>query len=207
MPASDENLLSLASSGHEDSLALLLERYGPLVRRGIAKQIPKRLGSLLTDDDVMQQTYADAFRSINSFESRGDGSFARWLATLARCNLCDAVRMLEAQKRGGGRTRIDQRAISDSFAPLLKELAAAGNSPSQEAAKAEARADLESAIKTLPPTYAQVVRMYDLEGRTIDEVAAALDRSVGAVYMLRSRAHDRLHDLLGRTSKYFGTSA
>ncbi len=38
--------------------------------------------------------------------------------------------------------------------------------------------------------------------KTADEVAAALDRSPGAVYMLRARAHDHLRVILGSASRY-----
>lgn len=207
MSESDDDLLKRATIGDGDALAILLERYGPSVRSDVAGRIPGRLRSLLSDDDVMQQTYADAFRGISRFVSQGDGSFARWLATLARCNVRDAVKMLEAQKRGGRSRRTPQPTGVEPFIFLFEDLAATGSTPSQHAARAEARADIEAAIATLPPQYARVVQMYDIEGRPIDEVAAALERTPGAVYMLRSRAHDRLRDTLGRTSKYFGPGA
>ncbi len=204
MPESDDGLLRRATAGNGDALGMLLERHGPVVRRDVSKRIPNRWRSLLSDDDVMQQTYADAFRSVTQFVSQGEGSFGKWLATLARCNVRDAVKMLEAQKRGGDRRRVDRRAGDESAVALFEELATTGSTPSQHAASAEARADLEKAIRVLSPTYRQVVQMYDIEGRTIQEVATALNRSPGAVYMLRSRAHDRLRETLGRTSKYFG---
>ena len=59
------------------------------------------------------------------------------------------------------------------------------------------------ALGSLPGDYEKVVRMYDLEGRPIGEVAAELGRSEGAVYMLRARAHDRLREQMGPASKFF----
>lgn len=203
IPESDDDLLRRATIGDGEALATLLVRYGPSIRSDVAGRIPGRLRSLLSDDDVMQQTYADAFRSIGGFVSQGDGSFARWLATLARCNVRDAVKMLEAQKRGGRSRRASQPGSGDSSMLLLEELATTGTSPSQHAARAEAWADIETAIGSLPPQYAQVVQLYDIEGRPIDEVAIVMERTSGAVYMLRARALDQLHDLLGRTSKFF----
>ncbi len=205
MTQCDDDLVRKAIAG--DGLAKLLELYGPSVRQDVVKRIPRRWRALLSDDDVMQQTYVDAFQSIGRFLPQGDGSFARWLDTLARCNLRDAIKMLEAQKRGGGRRRVDLRATDQSVATLLEELAGMGSTPSQHVAKVEAIVDLEGAIRALPLTYRSVVRLYDIECKPIDEVAEALGRSPGAVYMLRSRAHDRLRETLGRTSKYFGPSA
>ena len=66
---------------------------------------------------------------------------------------------------------------------------------------------LEQALRKLPQTYRHVVRMYDLEGQSIEQVAETLDRSQGAVYMLRARAHDRLRHVLGATTKFFSDTA
>ena len=51
------------------------------------------------------------------------------------------------------------------------------------------------------------MRLYDLECQPPQQVAEALGRSVGAVHMLRARAHDRLRELLGSASKFFSDSA
>ena len=52
-----------------------------------------------------------------------------------------------------------------------------------------------------------MIRLYDLEGRPIAEVAAEMGRSSGAVHMLRARAHDRLRELLGPESAFFTNPA
>jgi DNA-directed RNA polymerase specialized sigma24 family protein len=49
--------------------------------------------------------------------------------------------------------------------------------------------------------------MYDLEGRSVQEVSASLHRTPGAVYMLRARAHRELAELLGMPSQFFSGSA
>jgi DNA-directed RNA polymerase specialized sigma24 family protein len=50
------------------------------------------------------------------------------------------------------------------------------------------------------------VRRHDLEGCALDELARELGRSLGAVHMLRQRAHDRLRERLGAARNYL-TSA
>lgn len=64
-------------------------------------------------------------------------------------------------------------------------------------------AELERMLSRLPADYERVIRMYDLEGRGIEEVASELGRSSGAIYMLRARAHERLAGLLGSESRFF----
>ena len=55
---------------------------------------------------------------------------------------------------------------------------------------------LKAAIDQLPKDYRRVVQLYDLDGLAAAEVARQMDRSDGAVYMLRARAVDRLRELL-----------
>ena len=209
MSVSDDELVKQVGEGHRPALTELLGRHAPTVRQAVAKQIPRRWRSLLSEDDVMQQTYADTIRGIGQFVAAEEGSFAAWLAALARCNLQDAIRMLEAEKRGGDRRRLGRAGSDGSFVALCELLSSSGSTPSGHFARDEARSALEQAIKRLPKTYRRVLKMYDLEGETIQEVAAALNRSPGAVYMLRARAHDRLREILGSTSKFFsiGVSA
>ena len=80
MALSDDELVKEAVAGDRAALTELLGRHAPAARQAVARNIPKRWRSLLSDDDVMQQTYADAFRGIGQFAVTADGSFAGWLA-------------------------------------------------------------------------------------------------------------------------------
>lgn len=206
MGSSDQDLLSQAASGDEQALTRLLQEHGPIVRQRLAPRIPHRWQSVLSVDDVMQQTYTDAFLDMDRFTPTGEGSFTAWLTSLAECNLTDALRMLDAAKRGKDHQRIEPQAGHDSFLVLHELLGATRSTPSQHVARDEARTALERAIQQLPDTYRRVVEMYDLEARPVEEVARVLKRSPGAVYMVRARAHRRLRDLMGNTLKYFSTA-
>jgi RNA polymerase sigma factor (sigma-70 family) len=74
--------------------------------------------------------------------------------------------------------------------------------PSRFAARHEAAAAIRHAIDQLPDPQKQVVEMYDLMGKPVAEVAAALSRSEGAIYLLRVRAHRRLAELMGAPANY-----
>lgn len=202
----DDALLAQATAGDMEAVGRLLKRHVRTLRGTLAGKIPRRWQSVLSVEDVLQQTFADAVRDIRGFSGTADGEFTAWLSCLAQCNLCDALRTLEAKKRGGSRRRVHARSDSES-AGLLDVLGLTGTTPSRAAARDEVRAAVEEAVSSLPRDYRIVVQMYDLEGEPVQKVAAALHRSVGAVYMLRSRAHDRLHDLMGATTNYFSDSA
>lgn len=196
----DATLVQRAKAGDRGAMALLLERHAPSLRRGLAGRIPARLRSVLSEDDVMQQTHLDAALGIERFEDRGPGSFLGWLSAIARFNLLDAIEMLQAEKRGGGRVKVD--AGGDSHTRLYERLGTASQTPSRQVAKGEAQSALDRTLGALPVPYRQVIEMYDLQCRPIEDVASELGRSAGAVYMLRARAHDRLKELLGSASRY-----
>ncbi|HOW74044.1 MAG TPA: RNA polymerase sigma factor [Phycisphaerae bacterium] len=205
MAASEDALIDNAIHGDRGALATLLEQYGPSVRRGLVGEIPPRWRSLLSEDDVMQQTYADAVRDIHKFKSQGVDAFPRWLATLMNNNLRDAIEGLEADRRGGKARRIEPKTGDQSYITLIDILTASTSTPSRCVSREENAVYLKRAIGQLPEAYAHVVRLYDLEGRPISDVAATLGRSPGAVFMLRARAHSRLQELMGPASAYFST--
>lgn len=206
MTDTDDKLLERARAGDHEALAQLLERHGPAVRAGLRGAIPARWQSLLSEDDVMQQTYADAALGLAGFQSRGEGAFRGWLAALARHNLLDAIKWLEAEKRGGRERRRLQSPDDQSYVALWEHLAATSATPSRHAARGEARGALAGALEKLPPLYRRVIELYDLRGAPVEEVAAELNRSTGAVFMLRSRAHERLAGLMGPSSAFFTQS-
>ena len=207
MADSDGERLGQAIQGDERALTELLEKHGPAIRRRLAGAIPKRWQSLLSEDDVLQQTYVDAFRDIGRFVGDDGRAFERWLHTLAKRNMLDAIKMLEADKRGGDRRRIEPGSRDESMVALYEVLGGTVTTPSRKAARQEAGDALKKALESLPTAYRQVIELYDLDGRPIEEVAAALERSCGAIYMLRSRAHRLLSEIMGSQSKYFSEKA
>jgi RNA polymerase sigma-70 factor (ECF subfamily) len=206
LPSTEEERVARAVAGDEDALsALLLESARPL-RLEVAAALGARWQSVLEADDVLQVTYLEAFLRIGGFSYRGPGSFRAWLARIARNNVRDAIRELERLKRPPSERRIEATGDDSTFA-LLDQLGITTATPSRHAAARESRELIEQALLGLPEDYAAVVRGLDLEGRPAAEVAAGLDRSEGAVYMLRARAHDRLRESLGRQSRFFTGSA
>ncbi len=188
------------------ALRVLLERFGGEVRKRIASRIEARWRSLLDEDDVMQVTYLEAFLHIDQLTARDTASFLAWLTRIAENALRDAERGLSRQKRLDPARRVvtaGRTPTSDSYDGLLDCLGVNTVTPSNEAARRDAAGSLEAAIQRLPDDYQAAVRLYDLEGRPVSEVATAMGRSVGAVHMLRARAHDRLREFMGNTSHFF----
>jgi RNA polymerase sigma-70 factor (ECF subfamily) len=206
-PQDEGALLSKAMSGDRTALAALLESVGPRVRARIEQKITGHLRSCLDADDVMQVTYLEAVLRLNRFKTGGVDGFLAWLSRLAETNFIDAIRALEAAKRPGPSRRVTAVNQQESMAAFVEALGATSTTPSRFAARGEGVRYLEAALQNLPPDYEKVVRMYDLDGKGIAEVAAALGRSEGAAWMLRARAHDRLREAMGPANRFFSTPA
>lgn len=198
-----EDLLAAARHGDRASLVALLEAVGPTVRARIEPKIGRAMRASVDADDVMQVTYLEAVLRLGTFTSGGIQGFVAWLTRLAENNLVDAARAMDAAKRPDPRKQIRAGPGQDSRAVLVEALGMTYTTPSVVARRQEANTYLEDALERLPPAYARVIRLYDLEGRSPAEVAEDLGKSQGAVFMLRARAHERLREVLGSASRFF----
>jgi RNA polymerase sigma-70 factor (ECF subfamily) len=202
MTRQPEPRIAAAVQGDTDALTALLEEHGPAVRRKLT--INPRWRGVLEPADVMQVTYLEAFLEIGQLEFHTVEAFATWLKRLADNNLRDGIKELQRQKRPNPRLRVLAAGDTSSASTPLSGLSAPGfQTPSRVIAGKESHAALAAAMSKLPPPYAQAVRLHDLEGRPLAEVAARLGRSRGAVCMLRARGLDRLRLLLGPESHFF----
>ncbi len=204
MSEPDSAQIERAVAGDMAALRALLERYGGQVAAEINAQIGRTWQSVVDAADVMQVSYIEAFLHIGTLTTREPAGFLAWLRRLAQNNLRDAVRDLERGKRPPPSRRVAEADPDASSMALIALLGVDSGTPSRAAAGAEARRMIEAALDKLPPDYGRVVRLYDLESQSIEAVAAAMQRSPGAIHMLRARAHDHLRTLLGSAENFLG---
>lgn len=190
-------LLRNAISGDHDALGKLLEFHAADVRRAIEGKIDVCWRTMLSEDDVLQQTFIDAFQAIGRFNVDSADAFRNWLITMARNNLRDAVRHLQAAKSGGKQDRI-RPGSDESYHRLMQEISADQSTPSLQARREEDNQHLQAAIERLPAAYSRIVQAHDLGGAPAQELALELGCSVGAFYMRRARAHAMLARLLSK---------
>lgn len=198
MTRQQQERVAQAVAGDRDALGALLEEFGPGVEAGLV--IAPTWRGLLDAADVMQVTYLEAFMQIGRFDPQRAAAFPSWLRRIAENNLQDAIRSLETARNPSPRMQLSGQGDDPEFA-LFEVLTAGVGTPSVTARANEACQRLRDALRRLPRDYARAVELYDLEARPIEEVAATLERSPGAVYMLRMRAHERLRELLGSPSQ------
>lgn len=197
----DNNMTLRAVRGDADALEALLAQHGPEVESNL--HIAPLWRSVLEPQDVMQVTYLEAFLQIDRFDPLRTEPFAGWLQRIAQNNLRDAIRGLERQKRPHPKDRVQPRNREETITHLLSELGATRSTPSLKLRREEADRILRAAIDALPQDYATVIQLHDFEGQAVDQVAAVMKRSAGAIHMLRARAQDQLRQLLGSASCFF----
>ncbi len=200
--------LQQAISGNRAALTLLLLDLHPRLRAYIACRIPARLQGRLDADDIVQETHIEVYRHIQRFESRGEGSFDRWVMTIAIRKLRNALTKYRAQRRGGEIVTASQLSNGEqsSVCMLLDMIADPGRSPSRSAAGREAVAALQAGLEFLSEDQRKAVVLVYLEGWTVVAVAAELQRSEQAVYNLCHRAKERLQEVLQSGSHFLSSS-
>jgi RNA polymerase sigma factor (sigma-70 family) len=90
----DEEVAGAFAGGHPDALALVYERFGPLVY-SIAL---RSLGVRSDAEDVTQQVFVSAWRGRGSFDRRR-GTLGGWLVTITRNKVADALRERQRDTR------------------------------------------------------------------------------------------------------------
>lgn len=194
-----------AVAGDTNALTELLHEYGADVERSLS--IAREWRAVLEPADVMQVTYLEAYLQIGRYDPERAEPFRAWLQRIAENNLRDAIRGLERQKRPHPANRVESPPGADSAADLYTLLGVTTTTPSRHVSAEEHSSRLQAALDSLPDDYGRVVRLYDLQTLPIGEVSRQMGRSTGAVHMLRARAHERLRQLLGPESAWFGSSA
>jgi RNA polymerase sigma-70 factor (ECF subfamily) len=167
----------------------------------VDQRLPDDLRAVVGTEDIIQETFADAFRRIGSFVPEGPDAFYRWLTAIADNRVTDAVRAARAAKRGGRRQRVEGPERS-SIAALVDLLAVNEWTPSRSAGGHEAGAAVQVALAGLKPEYRGALQYRYLEGLSVSETAARLGRTEPAVHKLCSRGLQALRESLGEATKY-----
>jgi RNA polymerase sigma-70 factor (ECF subfamily) len=174
----DSLLVQRCLSGDGGAFQSLAERY----YRPISSFLYKRLQRIDVVEDLAQETFLEAFRSLKT--GQRPLHFSSWLFGIAH-NLC-------------GKWLRRKRPVL--FDPAEAPEVAAGEpefAAQEELEEQQKRlAELDAGLTSLPDEVRRVLEMKHKHGRTCDQIAADLGRPSGTIKSLLSRAYKALRDRL-----------
>ncbi len=158
----EDELMRRLRAGDKAACDQCIELYAPDVYR-----LALRLTGHETEaEDVTQETFLNAFRAIDSFEWRA--GLKTWLHRIAY-----NVAMQRLRRRPPPSLPVDGPEDEDE-APTPRELFDWCCLPEEDFESAEARAELEQAIRALPENLRLVFVLRELEDLSTEETASAL---------------------------------
>ncbi|RMG10272.1 MAG: sigma-70 family RNA polymerase sigma factor [Planctomycetota bacterium] len=183
---SDEELI-LACRGATPEAARAL--VGELAARHL-ERLAGFLSSITGDPsealDLAQEAFVRVYRNREKY--REVARFRTWLYTIGRNLALNELRDRKRRPRAG-----PGRPTADGEEPGAVALAPAeDDGPAEAVAREDLQERVRREIRALPPHYAAVVVLCDLEERTYAEAAEVLDVPVGTVRSRLSRARERL---------------
>jgi RNA polymerase sigma-70 factor (ECF subfamily) len=176
-PYDETALLSRIQAGDKAACAECIEIHSPAVYRLALRLMENEEEA----EDVVQETFFNAFKAIDSFEGRA--SLATWLY---RITYNAAMMRLRRQL------------------PVPRQLFDWCCLPEEDFESDEVRLELETAIREMPESLKAVFLLRELEGLSTAEAAESLDLSEGAI---KVRLHRGRLWLRERLTPYFAELA
>jgi RNA polymerase sigma-70 factor (ECF subfamily) len=187
--AHDDDLVARLQAGDQAAYAQLVEEHAGKIYR-LALRL---MGNEADAEDVLQETFLSAFKSIDRFEARS--SLSTWLYRIA-----SNAALMRLRRKEPEQVSVDEPVERDDGELIPRQLFDFCCLPEEDLLREEARAEMQRAVDELPPSLRSVFILRDIEGLSTEETAEALDLSVSAVKSRLMRARLKLRE---RLSQYF----
>ncbi|MBK8095939.1 MAG: sigma-70 family RNA polymerase sigma factor [Planctomycetes bacterium] len=181
-----------AGTGDAAAIAALLARFLPGLERHLAQHAGPLIRRHESPQDLAQSVCREVLERLRDerLEYRGAAAFEQWLYQAALHKLQNRHRFWRAERRDALR-QASPDPVSSSVDPVA-DLAKTQPTPSQEASRREASAQVAAAMQQLPERDRQVVQWCHFEKREHAEVAALLGITPSHSRVLLARALARL---------------
>jgi len=183
---SREALVGRAKEGDRAAFETLVARSRERLEGWVRSHLGEPLREKVEVEDVLQETYLWAFQALPRLEWRGEERFEAWLRTIAKHAI----------------SRVSRDQARKPALSLEHEVPANGTSPSRHLRRHERFERLEKALEDLSPEHRKVILMARIEGLSVQEIAARMERTPDAVVQLLSRALRQLKRSFGETESF-----
>jgi len=189
----ESQLIERLKAGDQIAYAELVEKHA-----GRVYNLALRLtGDEAAAEDVLQETFINAFKAIDRFEGRS--SLGTWLYRIA-----SNTALMHLRKREPVAFSLDEPVETEDGDLTPRQFFDFCCLPESDLLSAEARREMQAAIDSLPETLRVVFVLRDIEGLSTQETAESLGLSIPAVKTRLMRARLALRE---RLSAYFMHSA
>ena len=178
----------MARSGDLCAFNRIVSRY----QSQVVNLAARMLGNRAQAEDVAQETFISAYRSLGRF--RG-GNLKSWIMRIAANGSRDVLR----RRRRRSESSLEESLESPSFQPVSDDV-----SPDEAAQRSELNAEIQRAILTLSFDQRTALVLVDVQGLSYVEAAEAMEVSVGTVKSRLSRARSRVRDALMKRRELIG---
>ena len=176
----DATAVAKARAGDEQAFRLLVERHS----RALFKLASRMTGNEQDAEDVVQDAFLKAYRSLDRFEERSQ--VGSWLYRIAANCAFDVLRR---------RQRRDSRVESLDGEDVL-EPEAHGPGPDRLALGGDVRRHVEEALERMSPRERAAFVLRHFEGRSVKEIEAALGIDTTSVKQSVCRAVRKAREVL-----------
>lgn len=175
----DRQLVEQALAGSQRACYALVERY----ERPVFSIILRMVRDRALAEDLAQETFVKAFRSLASYDRRR--KLSSWLFTIAHNTTIDHLR----RKR---LATVPLEVEGDEMSPVDRAAAPAAEGPERVALRADLLRAFEAALTELRPDHAEVLVLRFQEGMAYDEIAEIMGLPLGTVKTHLHRARKAL---------------
>ncbi len=170
-----ESLIVQVQAGSRRARSMLVERYQTRVLRFVRRRLGERLRTELESQDVVQEVFHEALRSIDGFTPQGERAFYRWLCRVTRNRISNHAR----SQRKLGPTVHGEAVLSDLTDP---------RDESEQTIRDEEGSIIHRALQRLADDHRLAIHYRFFEQLTNRETATRMNRSEAAISMLVTRA-------------------
>ncbi|HVF56360.1 MAG TPA: sigma-70 family RNA polymerase sigma factor [Pyrinomonadaceae bacterium] len=184
LTVADSELVVRAIDGREDGFEELVRRY----QRPIVSYVYRMVGDYDMALDLTQEVFIKIYGSLERY--RPEYKFSTWIYRIAHNAAIDHLR-----RAGGNRTE-DLKLEAEDGGIYEKPLASGSLTPEQESERSERRAEIESVVVQLPPSYRELIVLRHAHDMSYDEIAEVTGLPLGTVKNRIFRAREAMRALL-----------
>jgi RNA polymerase sigma-70 factor (ECF subfamily) len=188
MEVTDAAVVAQVLAGDRDAFRVLVERHS----RSIFRVIYRMTGNQQDTEELVQETFLRAYKSLERFELRAN--FSTWLYRIAVNRTIDFLNARKTQMQTKDTYHIVDHLESGENNQV--QLPATGPGPDRMLLSSEMKRKIAGALGRLTPAERVAFTMRHMEGRSIEEISQTLNLKASAAKNSVFRAVQKLRQQL-----------